>query len=129
MCAEIFRGPRVLLVDEDQEIRLAYSVAIEKLGYKVTAAPSERQARYCLRGQRYDLIISDLKTKDGDGEEFLRYAQEYHPRVKFLFFTSKKVAESRFSTPNFSGVISKTNPETLFGFLKNFRISVLSLKM
>ena len=57
----------VLLVDDDAEIRLSLSLALERRGHSVSAAPDVRTALALVEGERFDATVVDLMLPDGDG--------------------------------------------------------------
>ncbi len=66
---------RILLVEDDRELRTILREALSVEGYAVQAAASLADARALLqhaeRGTAPDLILLDLGLPDGDGEPFL----------------------------------------------------------
>ncbi|MDG5975055.1 two component transcriptional regulator [Hydrogenophaga taeniospiralis CCUG 15921] len=66
---------RILLVEDDRELRTILREALSVEGYAVQAAASLADARALLqhaeRGTAPDLVLLDLGLPDGDGEPFL----------------------------------------------------------
>jgi two-component system KDP operon response regulator KdpE len=66
---------RILLVEDDRELRAILREALSVEGYAVQAAASLADARALLqhaeRGAAPDLVLLDLGLPDGDGEPFL----------------------------------------------------------
>jgi DNA-binding NtrC family response regulator len=58
-------------------------------GWKVDVAEGGRSGLERVRGARYDMIVSDFRMPDGDGEAFYRAAVEAQPELMrcFLFIT------------------------------------------
>lgn len=63
---------RILLVEDDRNIRQFVASALESEGYHVAAAGSLRQAGAELGTRSPDLIVLDLGLPDGDGVQFTR---------------------------------------------------------
>jgi two-component system, OmpR family, response regulator len=60
-------GPRLLVVDDDREIRDLLSALLSRRGYKVVTAREEQEMRQILESSRVDLIILDLMLPGKDG--------------------------------------------------------------
>lgn len=63
---------RVLLVDDDADVRLAYSDLLQSAGYSVTAASTGEQALEMVDGVRPDVIVLDVGLPGLDGIEVAR---------------------------------------------------------
>lgn len=76
---------RILLVDDDQEVRVVLGLVLRKNGYQVTEADSGdaglEMAKRCLP----NLILSDIDMPAGDGGSLLRDIRD-HPKLKFTPF-------------------------------------------
>ena len=58
---------RILLVDDDPDVRPLLEHVITSEGHEVTAAESLKVARLLLARQPYDLLITDVNLPDGSG--------------------------------------------------------------
>jgi CheY-like chemotaxis protein len=65
-------GLRVLVVDDDADVRELLERLLAERGVEVTTAASAPDALGLLEGQRPDVIISDIGMPDMDGYEFIR---------------------------------------------------------
>jgi two-component system, OmpR family, response regulator len=61
------RRPRLLVVDDDREIRDLLSKLLSRRGYKVTTAREEVEMRQVLASSRVDLVILDIMLPGKDG--------------------------------------------------------------
>jgi two-component system, sensor histidine kinase and response regulator len=59
--------PRVLVVEDDAELRLATVLALTARGWKVLEAPTRSEAVALAKGGDPDVILLDLEPPDGDG--------------------------------------------------------------
>ena len=65
------RAARLLVVDDEADLRTLYELTLLREGYEVQTAGSLAQARACLAGDRYDLLITDMRLPDGEGLSLL----------------------------------------------------------
>ncbi|MFH1918648.1 MAG: response regulator [Planctomycetota bacterium] len=64
-------GRRVLVVDEDNSVRIAAHDLLERYGCVVEAAPDGEQAMSMVRNSGYDAIIADIRLPDVSGYQFM----------------------------------------------------------
>ena len=71
------RGPRILLVGDDESMIEILSSALESAGYKVCPVGTGREALRTFQFSRPDLILLDLHLHDMDGRQVLRRLREW----------------------------------------------------
>jgi DNA-binding response OmpR family regulator len=77
---------RLLIVDDEPEIRSTMTAYFSEIGYEVDAAPDGIGALAELtRG--YDGVLSDIKMPGCGGIEFLRQVRRVNPRLTIFFIT------------------------------------------
>ena len=64
--------PRVLVIDDEPDLRTLYELTLLREGYRVESAADLSEARACLRDQRFDAVITDMRLPDGLGLELLK---------------------------------------------------------
>src|SRR6266566_3013607 len=62
----------VLLVDDDDQVRQMYSLALRTAGFDVIAASTPQQAQYGLEHSRPDALVLNLQRSEADGLDVLR---------------------------------------------------------
>ena len=67
---------KLLVVDDEKNIRLLYKEEFQDEGYEVSVAESAEEARENIRNNRPDIIILDIKMSGTDGIEYLRRLKE-----------------------------------------------------
>ncbi|MBC7803224.1 MAG: sigma-54-dependent Fis family transcriptional regulator [Candidatus Parcubacteria bacterium] len=67
------REQRVLVVDDEPDIRELLELTLAKMGLGVDTAASIAEARERLRGARYQLCLTDMRLSDGEGLELVRH--------------------------------------------------------
>ncbi len=80
--------PPVLIVDDEKNIRLTLSQALETLGIAADTAASGEEALQKLSGKSYKLMLLDLKLPGMDGLEVLRQAADRYPELKVIIMTA-----------------------------------------
>ncbi|MCB9026325.1 MAG: response regulator [Bdellovibrionaceae bacterium] len=80
----------ILVVDDEEEIRFLLETKFYKLGYNVSVAATALQALQKIKaGNKFDLIICDLKMPKMNGIEFFIEIQNFHPQAQFLLITGQ----------------------------------------
>ncbi|WUR14023.1 sigma-54 dependent transcriptional regulator [[Empedobacter] haloabium] len=66
-------SPRVLVVDDEDDLRELLEITLLKMGLDVDSAPDLRQARaHLAAGHEYGLVLTDMRLPDGLGLELVR---------------------------------------------------------
>lgn len=79
---------RVLIVDDEENVRLTLSQALEDLGMDPEAVGSGREALRRLRGAEYDLALLDLKMPGLSGIDVLRQLRREAPDLPVVILTA-----------------------------------------
>jgi PAS domain S-box-containing protein len=104
---------RVALVVEDEASVLDLIVTIlSQTGWRVDVATGGREGLERVRNQRYDLIVSDIRMPDGDGESFYREATQDDPALgqRFIFITGDTANRDAFAFLKDAGVLILEKP-------------------
>jgi two-component system, NtrC family, response regulator PilR len=67
------RGARVLVVDDEPDIRELLELTLLKMGLGVASAASIAEAKERLKDEPYDLCLTDMRLPDGEGLELVRH--------------------------------------------------------
>jgi signal transduction histidine kinase/ActR/RegA family two-component response regulator len=76
---------RILVVDDDDDVRTVTSDTIRELGYKVESVGRAEEALARLRDERFDLLITDVAMPGTNGVELARRAREIASGLPILF--------------------------------------------
>ena len=79
---------KVLIVEDDAELREALVTTLEVARYRVVEAASGEEALEKLARMPADLVISDVQMPGMDGIELLGQVQRHHPGVPVLLMTA-----------------------------------------
>ena len=63
--------PRILIVEDEEQVCQLYAEFLEKKGYKVETAENGQKALAFLSNTRPDLILLDMNMPELNGKEFL----------------------------------------------------------
>ncbi len=69
---------KVLVVDDETNIRLLYKEELEDEGYEVLLAKEAEEARAIIEKESPDLVTLDIKMPGMDGIQFLNQLKEKH---------------------------------------------------
>ena len=84
--AAALRTPwRVLLVEDDAEIRWCTAALLSDLGHQVTEASNGTEAIQHLEAQRFDVLVTDLSIPGMPGAELAARALESQPALPIVF--------------------------------------------
>jgi DNA-binding response OmpR family regulator len=75
---------RILLIDDDSEVRLFLRIALEREGYQVLEADNGRDGVDLFRSAPVDLVVADIFMPEKEGIETIRELRLEFPEVKIL---------------------------------------------
>ncbi len=82
-----FMSPKILLAEDDNDMRRFLVKALEKAGYKVMSYDNGASAYDRLREEPFSLLLTDIVMPEMDGIELARRATELDPDLKVMFIT------------------------------------------
>ncbi|WP_295043845.1 response regulator transcription factor [uncultured Paracoccus sp.] len=83
-------SPRILVVDDDAEIRTLLARYLGGQGFRVTTAQDRRECLARVADTPPDLIVLDVMLPDGTGLEICRSLQDQRPRIPVILLTALK---------------------------------------
>ena len=84
---------KILIVDDEKNIRLTLSQALETLGMPVQTAADGEEALPKLQDTDFSLVLLDLKLPGMDGLEVLRRIRESRPKMPVIMITAHGTIE------------------------------------
>ncbi|RLD18035.1 MAG: hypothetical protein DRI36_02440 [Caldiserica bacterium] len=78
---------KVLIVDDEENIRLTCKKILEKKGFCVDAAGSIKEGKEKLLTDDFDLVITDMRFPGESGLELIRFVKEKFPEVGVIVMT------------------------------------------
>jgi DNA-binding response OmpR family regulator len=79
---------KILVVDDEDNIRQLYKEEFEDMGYEVTTVADGIQALAALDATKFDLVTLDMRMPDIDGIETLRKMKEKNSTLPVIICTA-----------------------------------------
>ena len=84
----------ILIVDDENHLRLSLSLVLQKEKYRVETAANAEDALDCLQQHEYDLMFLDLNMPGMTGIELLVEVHRHYPHMPVLILTAHAALES-----------------------------------
>jgi EAL domain-containing protein (putative c-di-GMP-specific phosphodiesterase class I) len=78
---------RILVVDDDGDVRKAVGLALSSTGYDTCSASSGRDAAELVRGVPFDAVITDIRMPDMNGIDLLRALRSHDDDLPVILMT------------------------------------------
>ncbi|MCI0744922.1 MAG: response regulator [Verrucomicrobia subdivision 3 bacterium] len=104
---------RILIVDDEPQIRELLSLYLSKQGYEVSTAASSSETLARLEGGSVDLIVLDIGLAEEDGLSLLQRIKGSHPGVPVIMLTGMGFVEDLLQEAHDKGAdgyVSKVLP-------------------
>jgi len=88
---------RILLAEDEENIREAIVLNLELDGYEVVIAPTGKEALRLFKEQHFDLIILDIMLPEIDGFQVCEQIRLSNLDVPIIFLTAKDTAADRIA--------------------------------
>jgi len=85
---------KLLLVDDEADTLSALKMGLEETDFQILSAPSRNEALNLIKNEEPDILLTDLKLKDGTGLELLDFVQEHKPHIPVIIMTAYGSIES-----------------------------------
>jgi len=89
------RSVRVMVVEDDEDLRIAVSAELGATGIAVAAAADLATADAALRADRFDCVVFDRMLPDGDAIEYVHRRRQDGWGVPVLFLTARDTVADR----------------------------------
>ena len=88
------KNKNILLVDDDGDLLEVQEILLSERGYSVKVAQSAEKAIEILkRGQKFDLLVTDVNLPKANGFQLAEEARILQPEIPVLFVTGLADAE------------------------------------
>lgn len=88
------RSKKILIVDDEPNMRIALFEALTRNGYEVLVAENGRMALEMVERRKPDLVITDLKMPEIDGLELVAGLKEMDPNLPVVVITGYGTVET-----------------------------------
>lgn len=79
---------QILVIDDEDPIRILLARMIELEGYKVWKASDCQSALKLLKAQPFDVVLCDVFLPDGNGVDFIREIKKHRPEAEVILLTA-----------------------------------------
>lgn len=76
--------PNIVLVDDDEAVRVIVRMALERMGYEVREASNGREAMRLLAEKTPDLVLTDIIMPEQEGIETIGAVRRKYPAVRVI---------------------------------------------
>ncbi|ABK98068.1 sigma-54-dependent transcriptional regulator [Pelobacter propionicus] len=91
---------RILVVDDEENARIALSKILTREGYEVASAGNGQEALTYLRARDVELVITDINMPEMNGMAFLRELNKIRPASNVIMITAYGEVESYIEAMN-----------------------------
>jgi two-component system response regulator PilR (NtrC family) len=85
---------KLLIVDDERSLREVLQMVFKKEGYDARAASGYHSAAEQIRADVFDLVVSDIKMRDGSGIDLLRDIRASNPETLVIMMTAYATTEN-----------------------------------
>ncbi len=86
---------RVLVIEDEEDLRAMYEVALKQEGYEVVLAADAAEGIEAISREPFDIVVLDMKLPGADGGDFCAHVEANCPELmkRVLFATGDTVSE------------------------------------
>lgn len=96
---------RILVIDDDPDIRAVLGWSLKSAGYEVALAADGREGLKAYRTQPADLVITDLYMPNQDGLETIHELDQRYPRPVIIAMSGRAIAGTMLAIARNLGAI------------------------
>jgi CheY-like chemotaxis protein len=104
---------KILVVDDEENIRELYREEFEDMGFEVTTIPDAVQALALMDAKKFDLVTLDMRMPDMDGIEALRRMKEKNSALPIIICTAYEEYKQDFGSWSSDAYVVKSADMTL----------------
>ncbi|HMD13753.1 MAG TPA: response regulator [Bacteroidota bacterium] len=78
---------RILIVDDEDDLRTLLRHILTAQGYQVTAASDGEEAIELIKQQKFDVALLDIQMPNINGIQVLKYIKEHSPQTQSVMLT------------------------------------------
>ena len=81
-------NPNILLIEDDEILRITISDSLKKMGWPVTAAEDGQEGLNLIKKNNFDIVISDIRLPKINGIDVLKEIKNYYPNTEVIMITA-----------------------------------------
>jgi len=81
-------NPNILLIEDDEILRITISDSLKKMGWPVTAAEDGQEGLNLIKNNSFDIVISDIRLPKINGIDVLKEIKNYYPNTEVIMITA-----------------------------------------
>jgi DNA-binding response OmpR family regulator len=93
----------ILLIDDEDSVRMVYQIALERAGYRVLTAENGKHGLRLLEHQEVDLILVDIFMPEMDGLELIPLLRKMRPANKIIAISGRSGPMNHLVTAYYLG--------------------------
>jgi signal transduction histidine kinase/DNA-binding response OmpR family regulator len=122
------QGSRILVIEDEAEVRQLVTSALQRAGYEVVEAAGapEAEALIARLAGKIDLVVADVVIPGGTGPETFRRLAEVRPAIRAIFMSGYPDDVLVASATREGGAAFLQKPFTIDGLLQTVRAALCS---
>jgi DNA-binding response OmpR family regulator len=101
---EKIKGKRIMVIDDEPDLTLFFSMTLEYHGYVVDAFNDPKNALSNFKPDYYDLIVLDIKMPGMDGFELYKEIQKIDNKANVCFLTASELYYEEFREKEYNAL-------------------------
>jgi two-component system response regulator AtoC len=111
---------RILIIDDDQEVRASLQTVLETLGYATQTAATGEEGLNAIQREIFDLVLCDLRLPGASGLDVLKHKASPVPVILMTAYGSADIATQAARGGAFDYISKPINPDDLIFTLRKF---------
>ncbi|HIB36633.1 sigma-54 dependent transcriptional regulator [Mesonia sp.] len=113
---------KILIVEDDVAFCQMLETFLTKKNYQVNVSHTGNDALAKIKNNSYQIVLTDVRLPDKDGNEILQFLKENHPATKVILMTGYaevNLAVDAIKTGAFDYISKPINPEKMLQVVKS----------
>lgn len=111
---------RILVIDDDQEVRTSLQTVLETLGYSAHTAATGEEGLNAIQRESFDLVLCDLRLPGASGLDVLKHKSSTVPVILMTAYGNADIATQAARGGAFDYISKPINPDDLIFTLRKF---------